>query len=303
MRGWRIQAGPRSSRRWIAAVCLALASLALAACAIDFVPAKEFISGPPIRFALSFDDGPSGAAEGNPTASILDTLAANPVQNGIKGMFFVQTRSRYGAATVRGQALLMREHAEGHLVELHDGSDAGHHSHRSLSDAELEQSLANGMADLATLPGIEVKLIRPPYWAFDKRTLAAYDRHGLTMLLTDVTANDGKERGYRASPRRYIHMASEMAELRQRLIEKRLPELDGVVPVIAAFHDINDYTAAHMAEYLDMLVRSARAAGIATADPPFYTNAAALKRVGMMRGVHESSDQTMVPWWWRWMLW
>lgn len=298
----RVPAGPRSLLHLIAWVCLALASLAPAGCAIDFVPAKEFIAGPPIRFALSFDDGPSGLAVGNPTASILDTLASNPVQNGIKAMFFVQTRSR-GGDTAPGQALLVRERAEGHLVQLHDGSAAGHRSHRSLSDAELEQSLANGMTDLARLPGIAVRLIRPPYWAFDKRTLAAYDRHGLTMLLTDVSANDGKERGYRASPRRYVHMASEMADLRQRLIEKRLPELDGVVPVIAAFHDINDYTAAHMAEYLDMLVRAARAAGIPIADPPFYVDAAALEQAGMRRGVHDPSDQTMVPWWWRWMLW
>jgi peptidoglycan/xylan/chitin deacetylase (PgdA/CDA1 family) len=303
----RLRACPHPLWRWLQHGFL-VASLGLAGCAVDLTPAREFVPEPPVRFALCFDDGPSGAGDdhstaGNPTASILDTLASNPVQYGIKAVFFVQTRSSDGGATARGRSLLARERAEGHLVELHDGSPWGHRSHRNLSDAALEQSLADGMADLATLPGVQARLIRPPYWAFDARTLAAYDRHGLAMLLTDITANDGKDWGFRASPRRYVHMASEMARLRQRLLERRLPELDGAVPVIVSFHDTNDYTAAHMAEYLDMLVRSARAAGIATADPPFYADAAALERAGLARTVHDPSDWTMVPWWWRWMLW
>src|SRR4029077_8440596 len=88
----------------------------------------------PVRFVLSFDDGPSGKAEANPTAGILDVLADNAVQPGIKGIFFVQTRSSNGGATRRGHELMHRELAEGHVLALHDGSTWGHRSHRNLDD-------------------------------------------------------------------------------------------------------------------------------------------------------------------------
>ena len=68
----------------------------------------------PVRFVLTFDDGPDGREQDNSTASVLDTLTENPTQNGIKAIFFVQTRSKKGGATVRGQELLEREHALGH---------------------------------------------------------------------------------------------------------------------------------------------------------------------------------------------
>ncbi len=88
----------------------------------------------PVRFALTFDDGPTTRDKGNPTEIILDALAENPVQRGIKGIFFVQTRNSGGGATERGRALIRREHAQGHLVALHDGSTSGHRSHRNLDD-------------------------------------------------------------------------------------------------------------------------------------------------------------------------
>ncbi|HKU47661.1 MAG TPA: polysaccharide deacetylase family protein, partial [Burkholderiales bacterium] len=66
------------SRPFLAAAALA----ALAACAgVETPPA-------PVRFLLTFDDGPAPS-----TAQVLQTLAANPVQPGIKAVFFVQTRA------------------------------------------------------------------------------------------------------------------------------------------------------------------------------------------------------------------
>lgn len=256
----------------------------------------------PVRFVLTFDDGPNGRDSDNPTEIILDTLAENPVQRGIKGIFFVQTRGSDGGATERGRTLIRREHAHGHLLALHDGFPWGHLSHRNLTDSALEKSLTDGVADLVALVGHRVTLIRPPYWAYDERTLAVYARHGLATLLTDISANDGKDWGYKASPRRYWHMASEMARVQARLLRNGLPEVDGVTPVIVTFHDTNDFTAAHMQEYLQMLVDEAHFAGIALAERPFYDDTASLERAGLERSGDRTPRREMVPWWWRWIL-
>src|SRR5688572_32651642 len=77
---------------------LAAAALATLAAGASAEPA----SPAPIRFLLSFDDGPAPS-----TARVLQTLAANPVQPGIKAMFFVQTRIGDGSQLMR------RTHAEG----------------------------------------------------------------------------------------------------------------------------------------------------------------------------------------------
>src|SRR3546814_6572893 len=46
---------------------------------------------PPIRFLLTFDDGPSASSFWNPSMGVLDALAQNPVQPGIKAIFFVRS--------------------------------------------------------------------------------------------------------------------------------------------------------------------------------------------------------------------
>ena len=122
------------------------------------------------------------------------------------------------------------------------------------------------------------------------------------MLLTDISANDGKDWGFKASPRRFVHMAGEMARVQARLSRGELPQVDGVIPVVATFHDTNDYTAAHMQEYLKMMVDEARAAGMVLADRPYYDDAATLERVALARAADHASRVAMVPWWWRWML-
>src|SRR5262249_48964582 len=62
-------------------------------------PAGPALSAPPIRFVLTFDDGPKGPV----TAAILDALADNAVQPGIKAVFFVQPRSEDGGDTPEGR--------------------------------------------------------------------------------------------------------------------------------------------------------------------------------------------------------
>lgn len=257
----------------------------------------------PVRFVLTFDDGPDGREEDNPTTRILDTLDENAIQKGIKAIFFVQTRSRDGGATARRRALLEREHTQGHVLALHDGSTLGHPNHCKLGDAALEQSLRDGLADLLPIAGRPATLLRPPYWAYDERTLAAYARHDLSILLTDISANDGKVWGYHGSPRRRSHMASEMARVRDRMQRGEIAATDGATPIVVTFHDTNDYTAEHMQEYLQILVDEARGAGLTLAAPPFYEDGAALERAALARARDVAQRAGMVPGAWRWLHW
>ena len=79
-------------------------------CSNDLLTAYNAAStAAPIRFLLTFDDGPSGSDFANPSAQVLDVLAHNSVQSGIKAIFFVQTRAYRSGATEIGKALLQRE--------------------------------------------------------------------------------------------------------------------------------------------------------------------------------------------------
>ena len=260
--------------------------VAIAGCQSASPGAKP--EAPPVphvaRFALTFDDGPSLSAPYNTTTVILDTLAQNSQQPQIKAVFFVQTRSPTAGGSARGQELLHREVSEGHLLALHSGSARGHKNHRWLPPAELDQSLSDGIEDLRALTGRAPTLVRPPYWSYDERTQQVYAAHGLTMLLTDISARDGKIWGWHISLRRRSHFRSKIEEVRKAIEQDRLPIVDGVVPVIVTFHDTNDFTASHMQEYLDILVEESRRVGLPLADKPFYDDAATLERVAQLRG-------------------
>lgn len=284
---------------------LALMMTCLLLLGVSGVRAEESapIPLPPVRFILSFDDGPSGAQAENPTEAILDALASNPTQAGIKVLFFVQTRTSDAGASERGQALLAREHNEGHVLALHSGTSLGHLNHRELSDEVLEQSMRDGTADLLAVTGRNATLVRPPYWAYDDRTLAVYAKNDLDMLLTDISANDGKTKGFNGSPRRFIHMASEIRKVLERMRNNEMPVVDGVIPVVVTFHDTNSYTAEHIFEYLQMIVDEAREQGITLAPEPFYNDAQQLERAARVRAQDVAGRTEMTPWWWRWVLW
>ncbi len=279
--------------------------LGLSACSVAPVSESAAVAGPaqnrvPIRFLLSFDDGPVAIRENSPTQSILDDLANNPLQPGIKAIFFLQTRASDAGGSALGREFMQREYSAGHVLGLHSAT-AGHDNHRYLSPEVFAHSLDDGIADIRAVTGSAPSLVRPPFWSYDQRTLAEYRQHGLHMLLTDLSANDGKVWGVNFSLRRRSSMLHQLAEVREQIALGALPAVDGSIPVVVTFHDINRYTARHMREYLQILADSARELNMPTAAKPFYDDPAALERAAIARSVDDASQKVHLPGLWNWI--
>ena len=249
----------------------------------------------PIRFLLSFDDGPSARATRNPTERIIGTLADNPVQPGIKALFFVQTGALNGGATARGQALMWREWEEGHLLGFHTATP-GHTSHTRLPDPALAQSLDQGLADHEALVGLRPRLVRPPAWAYDARTFQAYSDRGLALLMTDLSANDGKIVWPNFSLRRRAHLFQQMRSLSERI--EAVPVVQGVRPVVVTFHDPNPYTARRLTEYLQILIDAARQTGLTLHPRPFYDRREDLEQAALARAQPDAEQIVRIPGFW-----
>ncbi|MET0847999.1 MAG: polysaccharide deacetylase family protein [Pseudomonas sp.] len=286
----------------LSALAIAFGLAGCIASPIELTPQTEqrLREQPPIRFLLTFDDGPSASSFWNPSMTVLDSLAQNPVQPGIKAVFFVQTGAPRAGNSDIGRGVMRREQAEGHVLGFHTATHS-HTNHRSLSPQELEQSLSKGSADIAAISGAPPTLVRPPFWNYDKRVFAAYQRHGMHLLLTDLSANDGKVWGFNASPRRRANMLLQMSEVRERIALGELPTVDGVIPVVVTFHDLNRYTARHTREYLQILLDSARATGVNVAQKPFYDDTTALRRAALARTVSSGSEAVKLPGMWNWL--
>lgn len=254
----------------------------------------------PIRFLLTFDDGPRGDADNNSTALVLDTLASNAVQSGIKAIFFVQTRASSGGGTEIGRQLLKREFDEGHELALHT-STPHHTDHRYLSQAAFETSLRDGEDDLRAITGAAPTLVRPPFWNYDAVTLATYHRYGMQMMLTDLSANDGKIYGVNFSWHKRSNMLKHLAELRPQWASGALPVVDGVTPIVVTFHDINSYTARHVEEYLQILVDVAKELEMPTAPQPFYTERSQLESAALSRAIPDGDIKHPLPGIWNWL--
>ncbi|MDY7564825.1 polysaccharide deacetylase family protein [Pseudomonas sp. RTC3] len=285
----------------LSALAIAVGLLGCISAPIAMTPQTEqrLHAQAPVRFLLTFDDGPSASSFFNPTLSVLDDLAHNPVQPGIKAVFFVQTRAARAGGSELGRKIMHREYDEGHVLGFHTATP-GHTNHRSLSPEELEQSLTEGSADIAAITGAPPVLVRPPFWNYDKRTFAAYQQHGMHVLLTDLSANDGKIWGYNFSLRRRSSMLRQLSEVRERIAAGELPAVDGAIPVVVTFHDLNRYTARHAQEYLQILIDSARETGLTTAAKPFYDDRSALQHAVMARTVRDSSEPVQLPGFWSW---
>ncbi|MNF67964.1 Polysaccharide deacetylase [compost metagenome] len=286
----------------LSALAIAVGLVGCIAAPIEMTPQTEqrLHAQAPIRFLLTFDDGPSASSFWNPTMTILDSLATNPVQPNLKAVFFVQTGAPRAGDSDIGREVMRREHADGQILGFHTATH-WHTNHRSLSPEELEQSLTKGSADIAAITGTPPTLVRPPFWNYDKRVFAAYQKHGMHVLLTDLSANDGKIWGFNASPRRRSSMLRQMSEVRERIAMGELPTVDGVIPVVVTFHDLNRYTARHAREYLQILLDSAQATGVKTAQKPFYDDQAELQRAAMARTVRDSAQPVKLPGVWNWI--
>ncbi len=254
----------------------------------------------PIRFLLTFDDGPSGSDFANPSAQVLDVLAHNSVQSGIKAIFFVQTRAYRSGATEIGKALLQREHDEGHILAFHTATTS-HANHRFLEPAELELALSEGCADLQGYTGSAPKLVRPPFWSYDARTFAAYQAHGLSLLLTDLSANDGKIWGVNFSLSKRRNMLKQLSVVRELWRNGEMPVVDGSTPVVVAFHDLNRYTASVLDDYLQILLEVAKELEMPTASKAFYDQTDALERAALARSVRDAQIKPRLPGLWNWL--
>ena len=261
---------------------------------------QRLLAQAPIRFLLTFDDGPSASGYNNPSRSVVADLANNPVLPGIKAVFFLQTEAARSGGSSRGRKTMEREFAAGHILAFHTAT-AFHTNHRWLNDTTLEHTLTEGAVDIAVITGAPPVLVRPPFWNYDKRTFAAYQRHGMHVLLTDLSANDGKIWGFNASPRRRANLYRQLSVVRERIALGELPTVEGVIPVVVTFHDINRYTARHMQEYLQILMDSARVNGLKTAAEPFYTDHAALERAALARTVKAVNEPVHLPGVWNWL--
>jgi len=257
----------------------------LAACQTTAVPPPVAPVSPlPVRFLLSFDDGPSGSLDNNTTAHILDTLAHNRWQNGIKAIFFVQTRHYAGGGTPIGQQLMRRIYREGHLLALHTATRQGHINHTRMPLAQLDRTLENGIEDIRHISGDVPAFVRPPFWAYNAATLARYQAHGLTMLLDDITIRDGKVKGYTSNPHARAHIRADLERAARRVQAGEIMAVSGYIPLVMTMHDTNPTTAHDLESYLGMLLEEARRAGFVVDRAPFISPRAELVRVANVRG-------------------
>jgi peptidoglycan/xylan/chitin deacetylase (PgdA/CDA1 family) len=245
-------------------------------------PAVASAADEPVRFLLTFDDGPR-PGEDSPTRLVLQQLKDNPTTPGIKAVFFVQTAHVARGGSDAGRQLMREACADGHLLGLHSGTARGHIPHTKLAAAELDVSLIDGTEAILAQCAGDPTLVRPPDWEFNDATLAAYQRIGMEMLLSDVSANDGKIYGWTVSLRRRAHLHSQLEYVARARARNLLQVSDGVMPVVVTFHDVNPYTASHMSEYLTILVDEARAIGLPLATPAFYTSTVELDRAAHLR--------------------
>ena len=235
----------------------------------------------PIRFLLSFDDGPSIQTDydgRNPTNYILQQLKNNPIIKDIKAIFFVQTRNSNGGGTEQGKALLRKEHQQGHLLGLHSASPDGHVSHINLTTSELDKFLKDGINDLKEITGYQINFIRPTSWKYNQHSIEVYKNNNLKMMLTDISANDGVIHIFNVSFRRRSHINNKLYKVRKQILNNELPIVDGVIPVVITFHDPNMFTADHMTEYLHILIEEAKNVLLPVSGTPFYVQTDSLKK-------------------------
>jgi hypothetical protein len=105
------------------------------------------------------------------------------------------------------------------------------------------------------------------------------------VLLTDLSANDGKIWGFNASPRRRANMLRQLSEVRERIARGELPTVDGVIPVVVTFM-ISTVTPRDIPRIPADPPRQRRR-GVRLADKAFYDDHAALQKAALARTVQQ----------------
>ena len=254
----------------------------------------------PVRFLLTFDDGPAAASTDNPTVHVLQVLAHNPLQDNIKAVFFVQTRAWHGGGTDVGRALIKTEFDAGHVVALHSATPL-HANHLFMTATALAQNMERGVEDLVSVTGAAPKLVRPTFWAYDAATLAIYHEHGMQMMLTDLSANDGKIYGVNWSWHKRSNLLAHLAETRVHWAAGAMPVADGVTPVVVTFHDVNTYTSRHIEEYMEILLDVAHELHVPLAAKPFYDDHDELERAALAAAISDPNAKPQLPGFWNFL--
>jgi peptidoglycan/xylan/chitin deacetylase (PgdA/CDA1 family) len=229
-----------------------------------------------IPVLLTFDDGPhAGAASANLTRKIAAVLKTNSIQNGILGVFFVQTHAkgedgseiRFG--NPNGSAASKAAFDVGHLIEIHTGSDGDHVKHTvrvaqpaynvggsSAPDGQnaLESDLIRAKARIKDKVGREPKYVRAVGLERNAAVDATYARVGLKHIGVNVDSKDGGSAA-----------GSEPSQVKQTLKSgpHSVPHAiaSGAAHLIVLFHDTNSETAANLADYIKVIADAALAAG------------------------------------------
>lgn len=229
-----------------------------------------------IEVLLTFDDGPhAGAASANLTRKISATMKTNPTQNGIIGVFFAQTHAkgsdgsqiRFG--NPNGAAASKAAFDDGHLIEIHTGSDRDHVKHTirvtqpaynvggtSAPDGQnaLESDMIQAKARIKDKVGQEPRFVRAVGLDRNPTVNATYGRVSLKHIGVNVDSKDGGDDGgsepsgvkatLKAGPHSVPHAISA-----------------GAPHLIVLFHDTNSETAANLTDYIKVIADAAQSAG------------------------------------------
>lgn len=231
-----------------------------------------------IPVLLTFDDGPhAGGTSSNLTRNIVATLKANAVQNGIVSVFFVQSHARENNGTgaemrfghPQGEAASLAAAADGHLIQIHTGSDIDHalHTSRVLAapynvtgstapDGQnaLESDLIRAKLRIKDKTGAESKYVRAVELARNASVNATYGRQSLKHIGVNV---DGKDGGSASGST----PDGVKSKLRNGPTSVKTAIQNGAVHLIVLFHDTNSETAAHLSDYLQVIKEECQSIG------------------------------------------
>jgi len=123
-------------------------------------------------------------------------------------------------------------------------------------------------------------------------------------FVRDIGLGESADEGViaQANPTDGGTMRNDLVRFRERLRASQVPLVDGIAPVIVTFHDTNNYTAAHLSDYLATLVSAASDVGLGMADLPYYNDRATLLEAAQTRSGDTASRRDMVPWPWN-LIW